>query len=68
MDKKYDIYEIFMGEYWFESVTTDKSTRSGGGRFKVIVNMLHSIYPKSELKSIIQPLPGVTHAVMDLMG
>ena len=57
-----------MGEYWFESVTTDKSTRSGGGRFKVIVNMLHSIYPKSELKSIIQPLPGVTHVVMDLMG
>ena len=61
-------YKIFMGDSCFESVFTDKSTRRDGYRFKVIVKMANDISLNAELKSLIQPLPGFTHVVMNLLG
>ena len=61
-------YKIFMGDSWFESLFTDKSTRRDGYRFKVIVKMANDISLNAELKILIQPLPGFTHVVMNLLG
>ena len=57
-----------MRDSWFLSDPTYQSIIRDVVRFKGIINMEHTLFPKAKIKNIIEPFPGGTHLVMDSVG